>query len=153
MCKDEARCERSVINITRFLFTLPFFFSSLPSCWIPVPFPTFDRTAKCSVIYVYDSGVLGPVLAKGVRTDLLCICRMGPVHRVGSPTMYQPCNLTAGSACCQLATSVCTTDGYCKGNEYYMYRGGCTDQSWHSINCAAEYLDGKKLCRKSKDSH
>ena len=65
---------------------------------------------------------------------------------------YQPCNSTAGtagSACCDMATSTCTTAGYCAGNAGYLYRGGCTIQNFQSPNCAAQCLNGEYAFRMS----
>ena len=56
---------------------------------------------------------------------------------------FQACNLAQanGTACCELSTSVCTTEGYCVGNAGFFYRGGCTDPDWASPNCAKNCLD------------
>lgn len=51
---------------------------------------------------------------------------------------------SAGSACCT-AGDICTTGGYCLNNQYYPYRGACTDKSWNSGNCASECLDGESF--------
>ena len=57
---------------------------------------------------------------------------------------YYPCNSTTGgqaSACCQLTTSACTTEGYCIGNNGYAYRGACTDSSF-PMPCPQYCLNG-----------
>lgn len=60
----------------------------------------------------------------------------------------QPCiNATntdsdSHAGCCDLSTSVCTTTGYCFADTGYLYRGGCTDQSWDDPSCAAKCQNG-----------
>ena len=61
---------------------------------------------------------------------------------------YQPCNSTddgSTSVCCELSTSVCTTKGLCLGSDSYIYRGGCTDQSWKSESCPSVCANGMDL--------
>lgn len=57
---------------------------------------------------------------------------------------YQACNPESdnGSACCELSSSVCTSEGYCFGSANVLYRGGCTDPEWLSPNCAQQCLNG-----------
>lgn len=57
---------------------------------------------------------------------------------------YQACDpeQVNGSACCELSTSVCTSEGYCFGSAVVIYRGGCTDPDWASPNCAKNCLNG-----------
>lgn len=60
------------------------------------------------------------------------------------PTTYVPCNSTADgadSACCSVG-DLCSIRGYCHGNVGFMYRGGCTDRTWTSPNCAAQCKQG-----------
>ena len=61
---------------------------------------------------------------------------------------YKPCSSTEDgsiSVCCELSTSVCTTKGLCFGSDGYMYRGGCTDQSWKSESCPSVCANGMDL--------
>lgn len=59
---------------------------------------------------------------------------------------YSPCDTAIGvhSACCATGDQ-CTENGYCLGNANYVYRGGCTDISWQSSNCAQECRHGTQL--------
>ena len=53
---------------------------------------------------------------------------------------YLPCSGMASdvhSACCASGDQ-CTENGYCFGSAGYVYRGGCTDITWQSPNCAQE---------------
>lgn len=56
---------------------------------------------------------------------------------------YYPCNTASGvdSACCGFGDQ-CTENGYCFGSAGYIYRGGCTDITWQSANCAHHCKDG-----------
>ena len=56
---------------------------------------------------------------------------------------YYPCNTASGvhSACCASGDQ-CTEHGYCFGSAGYIYRGGCTDITWQSANCAHKCGDG-----------
>lgn len=85
-----------------------------------------------------------------VRSTATCYLPDKSIAKSGD-TAYHPCNATAadngdGSACCQLSSStgssICLTSGFCFGADSYVYRGGCTDQSWNSPNCPSQCLDG-----------
>ena len=57
---------------------------------------------------------------------------------------YLPCSGTTSdgySPCCASGDQ-CTEHGYCFGNAGYIYRGGCTDITWQSPNCAQQCRDG-----------
>ena len=56
---------------------------------------------------------------------------------------YYPCNTASGvhSACCGFGDQ-CTEQGYCFGSAGYLYRGGCTDITWESPNCAQQCKAG-----------
>lgn len=56
---------------------------------------------------------------------------------------YMPCNSTAEgvhSACCAQGDP-CSKTGYCYGNAGFLYRGGCTDQTWASEQCCPHCRD------------
>jgi hypothetical protein len=53
-----------------------------------------------------------------------------------------PCNSTiALSACCDPRDS-CTESGFCLGASGWIYRSGCTDQSWSSSVCPSQCRTG-----------
>ena len=57
---------------------------------------------------------------------------------------YIPCSGTATgvhNACCASGDQ-CTEKGFCFGSAGYVYRGGCTDITWQSPNCAQQCRDG-----------
>ena len=56
---------------------------------------------------------------------------------------YYPCNTASNvhSACCGPGDQ-CTENGYCFGSAGFVYRGGCTDNTWQSPNCAQQCRDG-----------
>jgi len=49
--------------------------------------------------------------------------------------IYLPCNDSAQVSTCCDAGNACGTSGICYGNSGYIYRGGCTDQSWGAAAC------------------
>ena len=56
---------------------------------------------------------------------------------------YTPCNSTAEgvhSACCAVGDP-CSITGYCYGRAGFLYRGGCTDQTWTSERCCPQCRD------------
>ena len=90
------------------------------------------------------------LLMKATKVFATATCYLpdGNMAKTGD-TIYEVCNATAadsgeGSACCAVNSSVCLTSGYCFGSDSYVYRGGCTDQSWRSLNCPSQCLDGKQ---------
>ena len=85
-----------------------------------------------------------------VRSTAICYLPDKSIANSGD-TVYHPCNATAvdngeGSACCDLrssiGSSICLTSGFCFGADSYVYRGGCTDQTWKSPNCPSQCLGG-----------
>ena len=59
------------------------------------------------------------------------------------PELYAECNTVSNedNACCNTGDQ-CTTQGYCYDTAGYLYRGGCTDITWESPNCASECKNG-----------
>ena len=72
---------------------------------------------------------LRPVLARD------CFWPDGSIAISASNSAYLPCGPDDGvhSGCC-VPDDGCSTEGYCFGLGY-MYRGGCTDQSWNAPEC------------------
>lgn len=54
---------------------------------------------------------------------------------------YYVCNTTSEHSACCGPGDPCTTNGYCHGAAGYLYRGGCTDITWQSLNCCPACRD------------
>lgn len=51
-----------------------------------------------------------------------------------------PCDATAPNSACCAVTDDCLDTGICLSGQGYFYRGGCTDASWQTPECAAVCL-------------
>ena len=95
--------------------------------------------ASMAGIGLYIFGVLGLVAARD------CFLPNGTIPYDNGRKSYVPCGPDDGthSGCCAPMDG-CSTSGLCFGSAGYMYRGGCTDATWTSENCAQH-------CQKSID--
>lgn len=74
--------------------------------------------------------ILSRLIHLGVTATLLCYWPDGTVT-----DGVLPCLTNGTTSMCCAVGDACTTSGWCLGSSGYIYRGGCTDQSWPSSSC------------------
>ena len=93
-----------------------------------------------AAIGLYTFGILSLATARD------CFVPNGTIHYLYGRKAYVPCGPDDGThtGCCAPLDG-CSTTGLCFGSAGYMYRGGCTDATWTSENCAQHCQKGTNV--------